>query len=90
MTVEQALQQGLLEKLKAAPLCRDGLFRFVTGQSRSQGKEYWAILSEETGAVEVRSLDFPAEDRSVPSLSCAPSLMIRSGAASSPRSLSRV
>ena len=61
MTVEQALQQGLLEKLKAAPLCRDGLFRFVTGQSRSQGREYWAIQSEETGAVEVRSLEFATE-----------------------------
>lgn len=61
MTVEQALQQGLLEKLKAAPLCRDGLFRFVTGQSRSGGEEYWAILSEATGAVEVRGLEVATE-----------------------------
>ena len=59
MTVDEALQQGLLAKLKAAPLCSDGLFRFVSGRSESQHLEYWAILSEETGAVEVRSLGLP-------------------------------
>ena len=59
MTVDQALSQGLLAKLKAAPLCRDGAFRFAAGRSQSQNLEYWAILSEATGAVEIRSLGLP-------------------------------
>ncbi len=52
MTVDQALSQGLLAKLKEAPLTESGQ-RLVRGHSPLQGTRYAAVLHEATGAVEV-------------------------------------
>ena len=51
MTVDQALQRGLLAKLKEAPLVEGT--RMVRGRSASEGRSYFAEFHEETGAVEV-------------------------------------
>ena len=54
MTVDEALNQGLLALLRAAPLSPCGRFRDVMGTSPSEGSHYAAILFERTGDVRVR------------------------------------
>ena len=52
MTIDQALERGLLAKLKEAPLTETGQ-RLVRGHSPATGTQYAAVLYEATGAVEV-------------------------------------
>ncbi len=64
MTVGQALSQGLLEKLKAAPLVEGQ--RVLRGHSASEGKSYFAVLFEQTGVVEICGPNPGSVARAVP------------------------